>query len=119
MFKEFFNKRIARNISKLYYKKYHFTVCFKDGKELAVTTENLTLNDFNDVLKKINQDTFIRIEGVFYSTFEIERIELKKIDKVVWYDGEGLFNLPPITVTLERLNENNKKYEKYIKYMED
>ena len=117
MFKKILNlirNLMKRDIEKLYYKRYRFTVHLKNKKEIKVITENVTLNDFDEVLNEINKNGFIEINEIFISINEIKKIELNKTDIFEWYDAGGITNLPPITTSIENLKENNKKYEKYI-----
>lgn len=110
-----FIKEITKvRIRKLYYKKYHFTVHLKNKEEIKATIENITLDDFNEILSEINKKGFVEINETFIPINEINKIELNKIDFFEWYDTGVVIDLPPITTTIERLEENNKKYEKYI-----
>lgn len=105
---------IKINLKKLYYKRYHFTVHLKNKEEVKAVIEKITLNSFDEVLNEINKKGFVEIDETFIPIKEINKIELNKIEVFEWYDAGGLTNLPPITTTVEQLEENNKKYEKYI-----
>lgn len=112
-------KKIIKNIikidiKKLYYKKYYFTIYLKGGIEIKTSTENITLYEFEEILTKMKRKGFVDINEEFYFESQIEKIELDKTDFFEWYDVGGITNLPPITTSMEKLEENNKKYEKYL-----
>ena len=110
----FIKNLIKIDLEKLYYKRYHFTVHLKNKEEIELVTENITLNSFDEVLNEMNKKEFVKIDEAFIPINEINRIEFNKAEVFEWYDAGGITNLPPITTTIERLEENNKKYEKYI-----
>lgn len=112
---ELINKLIKIDVKKLYYKRYHFIVHLKDGSEIKVVTENITLNEFDDILCEMNKNGFIGIDNIFFKKENIDKIELIKTDIFEWYDIGGITNLPPITTKLEILNKNNEKYKNIYK----